>query len=1040
MVRSRVSLLVPLFLSWLLGCGTTADGASRFLGRTSSIPAVHKCCPRDQALLSGRGCIRSSSQPSAYLTHLQNTMSVRVGFPVPRNTTCAMMLLRRDIKHVATWWISRVGLLAVEAPQGELAIHNYCLDDLIDPATNTASPSAVTCVHELNGEVQLPLSAFRSKTVGKCCARDQHYSHVDQTCQTGAEGIPDWEVPVPGADNETQLGYTGFPGCPSRKYSTFYFENSTKDHVRLASNLSLLVIRMNGHCVEKEVIVNLKDYCFDYEWDGSGEAKPLAVICHEPEKEAFEAEQQPALLVLLSLSSIALILTIVFLVALQAKGIVRQVSQAGPLAPRTHITYVCSMLLSFIVFAAASGLDANERSALCKATGGFLLFFILCGFHWNTALCVESLLIIMRYGVPGWRRYFVHCCWACGVPALFTIIAMSLDANSEKLSCSAILPRVGKFKCFFSDPDAHMVYLYMPIFITLAVNLVTLWAGRHIRDTRLRRLELGAKHHNKRHGAAGGTGNGKSSTLEEGISATDIHRRQLGPTYSSGKGSNSSIARFGLSTRETQKLWWEAVCLALWSAVTVGMEVIGFSIAGYGYLKEGQWLEHLWYIPTAVNALRGLGVFLILVVLPKDSRTYSLELVSSVWEKCGGKPLRDILPSTRQSSTSTNTTATTTATASPVAPGDKERISLSSSDTQLSSHTASMSELHELPRSGDNGVSPSVNKDNSATTSTSLSTKPAFSSGFSKKSRDLKSPKKKHSNGDDKTISGSSSRNDEDSKNSVGTHLEKLGDRSVDEEAKSANENSKAPPSPEGSSGDINESVKNISESYPKKNSLGLPTKPPRKSLDLSTRASLSLDNISQIPHDEKAALATPPKSPSPSLNENVAHLSSANDLCSPETPPNSIPPSPPNSPPPFEVDDKGVEFVQLPMRENDPTSITTATTCDDAEIRVADTDDVRTDVADNPQTDSAAGTCSVPLDNRDEACVASSSPATKADFPNTGSEYIPNDKSEGNEGAFSDNGYDKAESSPKEKSGQKIDDVSAESCESTSEITNINS
>lgn len=324
MTKLRVSLLFSIFLLWLPNA--TSNGTNQHMGRSRSIPAVNKCCPPGNALLSGKGCNESSSPPSAYLTHLQNTMSVRIGFPVPLNSTCTMRLLRRD-KHVATWWISRVGLLAVEAPQGELAIRNYCLDDLIDPITNTKSPSAVTCAHEMYSGVKLPLSSFRSKTVGKCCARDEHFSGRNQSCQTGTEGIPDWEVPIPGADNETQLGFTGFPSCPG-KYTTFYFDKTQKDHVRIARNLSLFIMKMSGHCVESEEIVSLKDYCFDYEWDGNGEAKPLAVFCHEPDQ-VPKPEQEPLLLVLLSFASIALILTIGFLVALQAKGIVQHVSQVS---------------------------------------------------------------------------------------------------------------------------------------------------------------------------------------------------------------------------------------------------------------------------------------------------------------------------------------------------------------------------------------------------------------------------------------------------------------------------------------------------------------------------------------------------------------------------------------------------------------------------------------------------------------------------------------------------------------------------------------
>ena len=53
-----------------------------------------------------------------------------------------------------------------------------------------------------------------------------------------------------------------------------------------------------------------------------------------------------------------------------------------------------------------------------------------------------------------------------------------------------------------TDPDAQMLYLYLPISLTLIANVVFLSAARQIRLTRLRRLELGAMHH-KRHGGSG---------------------------------------------------------------------------------------------------------------------------------------------------------------------------------------------------------------------------------------------------------------------------------------------------------------------------------------------------------------------------------------------------------------------------------------------------------------------------------------------------------------------------------------------------------
>ena len=300
------------------------------------------------------------------------------------------------------------------------------------------------------------------------------------------------------------------------------------------------------------------------------------------------------------------------------------------------------------------------------------------------------------------------------------------------------------------------------------------------------------------------------------------------------------------------------MCLGTWSGITWIMEVIGFIFTTYSKPPDGNWSEYLWYIPSSINALRGIGVFVILVFVPKDSRSYLFELLNNAWEGIGGKPLSRLIPSTRRSSTSTTTTATTTATASPTAPGDKERISLSSSDTQLSSHTASMSELHELPRQNDAQNAQACKLP--ITTSTSLTTKP---SGVNA------------------------------TKNSSGLAL--------NESKSSLKSNSKSNLSIEN-----NSSEKLNAHNHSKKSSDGLPVKPPRKSIDLATRASFSVENLSKSCDGESTNLHMPPKTPPPQcLSKSSPDLIPCEDSLrpqadsSPETPPESPPPTPPTSPPP---------------------------------------------------------------------------------------------------------------------------------------------
>ena len=305
------------------------------------------------------------------------------------------------------------------------------------------------------------------------------------------------------------------------------------------------------------------------------------------------------------------------------------------------------------------------------------------------------------------------------------------------------------------------------------------------------------------------------------------------------------------------------------------MEIIGFAWTSYGSSLEGKWHDYLWYIPTAINSLRGIGVFLILVVLPKDSRYYLFELICSLWERCGGRPLSNIVPSTRRSSTSTNTTATTTATATPLSPGDKERISLSSSDTQLSSHTASMSELHELPRQMEKGqlvISKSDSRSN-----------------ILSKQEEMYTSNSRRSFSDTQTSSEISQ-----------TKTDVVKDKHL-----------------------ISRSVDKINESYPRKQFDGFPIKPPRKSIDMPARPYQSTENLLKNTENESEKInpsyiiQNPSSSSSPASKSSTSQVSvlsqraaaMQNDTSDSEE--DSIPPTPPTSPPPELDSSNRVEITE---------------------------------------------------------------------------------------------------------------------------------
>ena len=282
-------------------------------------PSVRKCCCHGEALESGEGCV-NYTPPSEYIAQINSSYSVGVGFPDIRPRECNMTMVRDK------WFISERGSLVVKAEQGDLAIVNYCIDDLL--IRNKPSPRAVTCTHELKRGA-LPLTAFRTRTIGKCCARDEHFSFDSMECVKGAHSNMD--ASIPGAPNNTQLGFTGIPECNEGEQISLFFEENKSKHVRLARNLSLIVITMDGHCIKEEKLIKLGDYCLDYSWNDKKNttSQAVALMCL-PKTQPIPTPMKSALLTfLLSMSCIALILTIVFLVALQAKGILSHVPQVS---------------------------------------------------------------------------------------------------------------------------------------------------------------------------------------------------------------------------------------------------------------------------------------------------------------------------------------------------------------------------------------------------------------------------------------------------------------------------------------------------------------------------------------------------------------------------------------------------------------------------------------------------------------------------------------------------------------------------------------
>ncbi|KAK4308174.1 hypothetical protein Pmani_020113 [Petrolisthes manimaculis] len=157
-----------------------------------------------------------------------------------------------------------------------------------------------------------------------------------------------------------------------------------------------------------------------------------------------------------------------------------------------------------------------------------------------------------------------------------------------------------------------MVYLYVPMLLSLLANCGLLLAARYVRSAKLRRLEKGPGWKNKDCEATEmQQRNGNNSKTNCSNQRGSVNNGQTTvpppPNHSS-----------GLRTHQTRNLWSESVKLVIWSGGTWLLEVVSFVVARYGVVPSESWYDYLWYVPSSINSLRGVGIFFILVFTPEN--------------------------------------------------------------------------------------------------------------------------------------------------------------------------------------------------------------------------------------------------------------------------------------------------------------------------------------------------------------------------------------------------------------------------------------
>ncbi|XP_063846781.1 probable G-protein coupled receptor Mth-like 1 isoform X2 [Scylla paramamosain] len=565
------------------------------------VEAFHKCCPKNY-LLTETGCVLAGSgDVSARMRHLMEKLDPLYGFPTENGgQLCVRDMITPDDADVQ-WWISKNGYLSVNTRGDSHDTMRYCVDDYLGPSNKTQTVT-ILCQDDLEEASRVHLS--QEGMVDKCCPHGYYLSASTYTCRPDDQGLELLDHPLVQAANITKLIFTSVPECQvSGGYHHYYVDPDLvgDDHALLSTDHMLEVVGLESGCAFMRHSLPRHAYCLDYTVNGSDRRPGVLVCAGMWQGYNLHAEKYDITSILLGVSCAAFFGTAFCLISTRVRRGLVTVKKVNTLAGRILLSYVFSNLVGFLLLMVNMKVELEERSSECQVIAWLLIFFLLGAFQWNTSICLESLLLTLHVETSETLRYLYHSLWAWGVPAFIASLALTLDHYRQSLPCSVITPKVGLYRCFFSDAAATLVYFYTPMLISLVANVVLLLLSRHLRAERLRKLECGLA---------------RNQVSDPERERTDMQRgRDSGKAQT--PSSDPRPAQSGLRTHQTRNVWLESVKLVVWSGVTWLLEVVSFVISKYMVTPSESWYDYLWYVPSSVNALRGVGIFVILVLTPE---------------------------------------------------------------------------------------------------------------------------------------------------------------------------------------------------------------------------------------------------------------------------------------------------------------------------------------------------------------------------------------------------------------------------------------
>ncbi|XP_068243436.1 uncharacterized protein [Palaemon carinicauda] len=586
--------------------------------------SFRKCCKPDE-VLSDTGCVKPGRYytESSRLSQLKELLLPKTGFPMADDLRCEAISVSSSESDLH-WWVNKHGALSLRTTHGEITTEQYCVDDF--EGKGMAKETVVMlCRSEMQQLLPRAISnsLTSSSSIGKCCPNGQHlkedFSCVENTLQTNLTNKTEFVTA-----NVTDMTFTSFPICQQGSSYHIYMlgQRENDDFADLtATNIMKIVYKDRG-CISYQHILKNSEYCLDDYFTGS-DMDAIVAVCPAQWKESTTSPNRyKILLALSSISCISLIVTAVFIFT-RAKRPQETLNKAQKLSISIQLGFVFSNLLAFLLLAVGTQ-TSFDFGPLCYTYASLLMFFLLSAFMWNTSICLESLLHKMRFEIPENIKYFCHALWAWGVPGAITAIALTLDLNRDALPCSTVTPKFGVYQCFFSDRTAKLLYLYLPMFVSVCANVVLLLLTKYTNKKVVRRLSNKLRSQSSVGLAEDVPDEIEQEKVEDGNRPRPINQPSL----------QFDNEYLGIGAKEN--MLTKYFKLITWSGVLWVFEFVNFLLSDPEELTDS-WYNYLWYIPSSINALRGTALFLVMVVLMPQYRPGMRSLYQRVCSRfsCG---------------------------------------------------------------------------------------------------------------------------------------------------------------------------------------------------------------------------------------------------------------------------------------------------------------------------------------------------------------------------------------------------------------------